>query len=148
MLLGSPVPAELDVSDFVEPAHVALWGLVSCMAEAGEPVDLVTVPERVAASGEPMRYGGVPYVVELADHAPPSSSLPYYVRRLRALGAARRTILRLWDLEDAVRRGWGTEGATAAESDLVALVVGAGLDREGAARVFRAAGARLGWGAK
>lgn len=94
VLLGAELGAPLDPADFHRDDHATLARLIEELRTAGAPVDLVTVTERVAHSPDPQRYGGVPYVVELVDHAPPANAgLPYYIGRLRALRLLRTAAL-------------------------------------------------------
>ena len=63
---------------FYNPQHGALFELLCHMHERREPIDLVTVPERCARGGVAERYGGVVYVVTLADKVPSSANLSHY----------------------------------------------------------------------
>ena len=137
----------LEPGDMDRPEHAALWALLLAMHEAGEPIDLVTVPERVHNSGRADAYGGVPYVCELPDRVPSTANLGYYARVVRTRAVARRAIARCWDVEAAIRRAFGPGELPPAltREDLVELVVATGVDREGAAWVFREAGKRLRW---
>jgi hypothetical protein len=157
--IGEAVGEGLLPEDFFRPEHEALWALLLNMREIGDPIDIGTVTERVHRH-RPDRYGGVPYVAELPDHAPPGVNIAYYARRIRAKAAARIAIGVLWDLEEQIRRQdelpFLAEQVVALlagrdpdlEHQLVAyLTAGAEpiLDREALRRVWMAVGERWGW---
>lgn len=73
--------AELvDVQDFYRPDHRALYQLIQEMDKAGEPIDVVTVLERVSGGEREERYGGIPYVLELTEQVPSTANLPHYAK--------------------------------------------------------------------
>jgi hypothetical protein len=150
----------VEVPDFHRPEHAHLFDLLLKMDSDGDPIDLVTVPERVQNSGRPDDYGGVPYVVELADALPSTANLAYYARRVRRLGIARRAISACWDAEDAIRAAGVTGelpfnlaraieilgGSTAdTERELVNYLATSTLDRDAMVRVWREVAERKGW---
>ena len=65
---------------FYRPEHQQLFGLLVEMERDGEPIDLITVPERIARSGRAGDYGGIEYVVELPDHVASPASVGHYAR--------------------------------------------------------------------
>lgn len=82
--------AELvDVQDFYRPDHRALYQLIQEMDKAGEPIDVVTVLERVSGGEREERYGGIPYVLELTEQVPSTANLPHYAK-----GVQQKAILR------------------------------------------------------
>ncbi len=82
----------IEVSDFYRPDHGALFALLVDMSRAKEPIEPVTVLERMSRGGEAERYGGVGYVTELPDHAPGTANLPYYAKILREKALLRRFV--------------------------------------------------------
>jgi replicative DNA helicase len=84
---------------FYRPAHQQLFGLLLEMERAGEAIDLVTVPNKIARSGRAGDYGGIEYVVELPDHVPSSASVGHYARGVID-DERRRTLI---DAVDTVR---------------------------------------------
>jgi replicative DNA helicase len=73
----------LKADDFYRPDHAQLYALLNRMDEASEPIDTITVTERIQREGLAERYGGVAYVVELPDHAMGASNILYYARVIR-----------------------------------------------------------------
>ncbi|MEZ4321099.1 MAG: replicative DNA helicase [Myxococcota bacterium] len=65
---------------FHKPEHGNLFRVLSEMFGRGEPVDLVTVPERIARDGEQDKFGGISYVVGLPDHIPSTTNVTHYAR--------------------------------------------------------------------
>lgn len=86
------IGALVGVSDLYRPDHAALYGLLLEMQAAGDPIEPVTVAERVSHGGLALRCGGIPYVVELTDHAPSTANLDYYARRVAALARWREVM--------------------------------------------------------
>jgi len=78
--------------DFWDRSHAALWSLLCAMSDAGEAIDLVTVPERISRTGAPEDYGGVAYVLELSDEIPSTSNLEDYADRVSLYGSWRSLI--------------------------------------------------------
>lgn len=88
----SQIGALVGVSDLYRPDHAEIYGLLLEMHAAGDPIEPVTVAERVSHGGIAGRCGGIPYVVELADHAPSTANLDYYARRVAALARWREVM--------------------------------------------------------
>ena len=106
-LLGGLIqdPDQIDdvavrVADFYRDDHARLFALLCDMRRAGEVIDLVTVPERVTRGGGHNEYGGVAYVVQLADHCPSPQAVPEYARIVRDKAVLRALIRDA----DAIRR--------------------------------------------
>lgn len=98
-LLGGLIqqPASLDAirrevtdEDFWREDHKLLYKLLLSMFDNEEAIDLVTLPERVQRTGEPSRYGGVAYVIELPEHAPSTANLEHYAGLIRAKSMLRQ----------------------------------------------------------
>lgn len=102
----------VSAADFANPRHGNLWRLLLARQAAGQPIDLVQIPEAVAATGKHEDYGGVAYVAMLPDHVPSTTNLDYYARQVadlarkrRAVDAAQRFAARIQaadDLDEAV----------------------------------------------
>lgn len=88
------VSAVVNATDFHVPHHAALFRLLGSLWKAGEPVDLVTVPMRIANDRTADRYGGLGYVVELPSACPSPQAAPNYAKAVRD-SAIRRRLLEL-----------------------------------------------------
>jgi len=71
----------VDGAHFYRPARSSLFALFCAMLDAGEPVDMVSVIERV--SRDPSPFGGVVYVSELVDSVASTRNYAHYARIVR-----------------------------------------------------------------
>ena len=60
------------------------------MAEAGEPVDVITVADKLEASGELDNAGGLTYLAELAQNTPSASNIRAYAEVVGERAALRK----------------------------------------------------------
>ena len=67
--------------DFYRPQHRAIFRQIALLVDRGEPVDVITVADRLLATGELDAAGGHTYIAELAEQTPTASN----VRALRKL---------------------------------------------------------------
>ena len=73
-----------DVSDTVRPdsfyaeKHRIVFGAMRELAERGEPIDLLTLSERLGDQGLLERAGGRSYLAELAAAAPSPGNVTHY----------------------------------------------------------------------
>ena len=93
--------AELSADDFHRPEHAALFDLMRSMVRTGAPVDLITVPEAVAATGTPDRFGGISYVMGLPDECVSTTNAAHYWGMLKNFAQQRRLIDVASDMLDA-----------------------------------------------
>lgn len=100
---------DLEARDFYRKDHGALWALMLDMRRHGEPIDMVTLPDRVGRDPSPGRFGGVGYVTELPDHAPSTANAGHYAR-LIAENARRRRLIA--ELQSATERLYARDEAT------------------------------------
>lgn len=73
----------LSKNQFYRPDHGRLFSLLESMHEAGETIDLVTVPARVARGEDDDQYGGLAHVLELPDWCPSTTNLRHYAEVIR-----------------------------------------------------------------
>ena len=62
-------------SDFYRPDHRLIFRQTAKLADAGEPVDVITVADKLEASGELENAGGLTYLAELAQNTPSASNI-------------------------------------------------------------------------
>jgi replicative DNA helicase len=86
------IAEQVGADDFYNPGHEALFTLLLQMDAQGEPIEMVTVPERIQRDGKPDRYGGLAYVVQLPDHVPATANLSHYAQVIRQKSVLRRLI--------------------------------------------------------
>jgi hypothetical protein len=125
----------LAAHDFYRPGHEYLFALLARMFAAGEPIDLVTVPELVGRDAD--RYGGLAYVVELADHVPATVAVGHYARTVHDLAVARRLLCLLDEAREAITGArWKKYALTPQQVLAVELLSGVDLSREEAIAAF------------
>lgn len=89
-----PEVAELvSPEDFYREAHQNLFRLMVEMDAGGAPTEMVAVVERIAATTDPDKYGGIAYVSSLSDNVPSTENLEYYARLVHRRAVARRLAL-------------------------------------------------------
>jgi replicative DNA helicase len=80
----SPDAARMLVpSDFHLPAHAAVWRAMQGLLSAGQPIDELTLAERLKADGRLELVGGPAGIFALTSAAPVGTNLPAYVTIVR-----------------------------------------------------------------
>src|SRR3990172_4672109 len=64
--------------DFYQEAHRRIYETMVDLFERGEPVDLITVTDRLKARGWLDEVGGASYVTSLLDAVPTAANVEYY----------------------------------------------------------------------
>jgi replicative DNA helicase len=108
-LLGGLIesPSQIDqivstvkAEDFYRPDHSALFALLLDMKGRDEPIDSITVPERIGRDGRVDDFGGLAYVVQLVDHVPSTANLGHYAGVIREKALLREVIQTAGTLRD------------------------------------------------
>ena len=74
------IEREVATDDFYRPDHGRLFGLLKQMRVGGEPIDQVSVGERVLRGGKDEEFGGYGYVLALPEKVPARVNLGHYAR--------------------------------------------------------------------
>src|SRR6185437_6187971 len=97
----------IDSADFFRDAHRRIFDKMVKLVEQGDAIDLVTLKEALAQSGDLEEVGGPAYIASLVDGVPRSTNVEYYARivkeksTLRALiHASTQIAQRAWEAED------------------------------------------------
>ena len=98
--------------DFYRPDHRLIFRQIARLAEASEPVDVITVADKLEASGELEAAGGLPYLAELAQNTPSASNIRAYGQVVRERASLRKLIEAAQDIADS---GFNPEGRTSDE---------------------------------
>lgn len=98
--------------DFYRPEHRAIFSVVARLADDSEPIDVVTISERLDKRGELDDIGGVAYLIEIAEATPSASNIASYAEIVRERSVLRRLISTTNDISS---RAYHPEGMTAAE---------------------------------
>ncbi len=78
--------------DFYLPEHTNLFALLIEMEGLRQPIDQVTVPERLARERDVGRFGGLVYVLGLADAVPSTANLMHYAEGVKQAALLRTFI--------------------------------------------------------
>ncbi len=96
--------------DFYRPDHRLIYRQVAHLAEAGEPVDVITVADRLEATGELESVGGLAYLAELAGNTPGTSNIRAYAQAVRERATLRLLITAAQEIAES---GFNPEGRDA-----------------------------------
>jgi len=99
----------LDVDDFYKKGHSTIYETILELYEKNEPIDLLTVSNRLTEKGELERCGGQEYLANLANTVPTSAHAGTYAKiihqkatRRRLLNATQEIIKLSYDEEDEI----------------------------------------------
>ena len=99
-------------SDFYRPDHRLIFRQIAKLAEASEPVDVITVADKLEARGELDAAGGLPYLAELAQNTPSASNIRAYAQVVRERASLRQLIEAAQEIAES---GFNPEGRTSYE---------------------------------
>ena len=100
----------VDASDFYRPQHRMIFRQIALLIDRGEPVDVVTVADRLHVNGELEPAGGHQYLSELAEHTPTAANIRAYANAVRERAVLRQLINAAQDIANA---GFNPEGRAA-----------------------------------
>ncbi|MFO0849578.1 MAG: replicative DNA helicase [Gemmataceae bacterium] len=86
------VAAIVSAGDFYHDHAGRIWSAMADLARTGEPIDVITVHERLKAAGRLDDVGGVPFLTELWDAAPTAANAEYYAKTVRDKAVYRQLI--------------------------------------------------------
>ncbi len=98
--------------DFYRPDHRLIYRQIAKLAEAAEPIDVITVADKLTAAGELDAAGGLAYLAELAQNTPSASNIRAYAQVVRERAALRKLIEAAQEIADS---GFAPEGRTSPE---------------------------------
>ena len=105
--------AELvDAGDFYRPEHRAIFRQIAKLVDLGQPVDVITVADRLLATGELEAAGGHTYLAELAETTPTAANIRAYAKAVHERAVLRKLIDAA---QDIATTGFHPEGRTAEE---------------------------------
>ena len=99
-------------ADFYRPEHRAIFRQIALLVDRGEPLDVVTVSDRLLATGELDAAGGHTYLAELAEQTPTASNVRAYANAVRERSVLRQLINAAQDIASA---GFNPEGRSSEE---------------------------------
>lgn len=99
-------------SDFYRTGHRLIFRQIAQLAEASEPVDVITVADQLQARGELDAAGGLPYLAELAQNTPSASNIRAYAQVVRERACLRKLIEAAQEIAES---GFNPEGRKSEE---------------------------------
>ena len=82
----------LDSSAFYQPSHRLIFGTMLELSERGDPIDIVTLSERLRSAGSLDKAGGPDYIPTLADEVPTAAGVANYAAIVREKATLRGLI--------------------------------------------------------
>lgn len=95
----------VDDGFFYRDAHSRIWEAMGVLAEARAAIDLVTLKDELARTGELDVCGGPAYIAALTDGVPHATNVDYYADILKDLKTKRRLVHYARRVINAVRHG-------------------------------------------
>lgn len=105
---------------FFEPVHGRIFGKIAAKASAGAMVDAWLLGEAMALDDGLQQLGGMRYLADLLDKAPPTQAMPDLARALLDLHTRRELMRMAGELQQLAMRGVAPDGADATGAQLVA----------------------------
>lgn len=90
----------LDVEDFYKPAHQMVYGAMLELYNAGEPIDVLSVTNRLKERGELETAGGETFITHLATIVPTAGHVVHYGRIVQSTATRRRLISAASDISE------------------------------------------------
>ncbi len=78
--------------DFYKPAHGKIFSAITQLFSDGEPVDLVTLAERLKQDSQLESIGGAAYLAKIVDTAPVPANAKHYAKIIHEKAALRKMI--------------------------------------------------------
>ncbi len=98
--------------DFYRPEHRAIFRQIELLVDRGEPVDIVTVADRLLATGELDAAGGHSYLTDLVEKTPTAANIRAYATAVHQRAVLRKMI---GTAQDIAATGFNPEGRSAEE---------------------------------
>ncbi|MFV0476297.1 MAG: replicative DNA helicase [Parahaliea sp.] len=106
------VAESITASDFYRPDHRQIYRQIARLAENSEPVDVITVADKLTAAGELDGCGGIAYLAELASSTPSASNIRAYAQVVGERAALRKLIEAAQSIAES---GFSPEGRSSDE---------------------------------
>ena len=82
----------LEPSQFYQPSHRLIFSTMLDLSERGEPIDIVTLTDRLRSAGSLDKAGGPDYIPTLADEVPTSAGVANYAKIVKEKATLRNLI--------------------------------------------------------
>lgn len=101
------VSAVLSESDFYRADHRTVFSAMAALVTDDQPLDVITLSEKLDSIGELDSVGGLPYLGSLATNTPSTANITAYARIVAERATLRKLIATASDILDS---GYNTEG--------------------------------------
>lgn len=118
------IEGAISEGDFYRQDHRQIFQAARTLANAGKPVDVITVSEVLEGAGSLERIGGLSYVGNLAQNTPSAANIKSYAKVVRDRAQSRRLML----IAEEIKTGVMASGAnveeiiSAADAAMVQLI--------------------------
>lgn len=82
----------LIASDFYRPDHAQIFAAIMELYTTGNPIDLITIQDKLVQKGVLEQVGGLPYIAELASSVPTSAHIKQYAKIVQEKSTLRKLI--------------------------------------------------------
>ncbi len=93
--------------DFYRPEHSAIFAGMIALVDKREPVDVITLSEKLRSMGALDQAGGSEYIARLASSVPSSANVGYYAKLVKAMSLRRKVI---HEASNVIERAFKVEG--------------------------------------
>ncbi|AYQ56445.1 Replicative DNA helicase [Bathymodiolus thermophilus thioautotrophic gill symbiont] len=94
----------LVTDDFYNTSHRVIFDAIHMLLEHSEPVDILTVKERLKKTGDEETVGGFAYLAQIAENTPSISNIKTYAQHVRELSVYRQLIIISQEIADSAYR--------------------------------------------
>jgi replicative DNA helicase len=84
--------SEVREEDFYRSAHSKIFAAIAHLFGRGEPIDVITVADRLEATGELEQVGGKPYLLTVTNTVPTAANAKHYATIVKRASTLRRLI--------------------------------------------------------
>jgi replicative DNA helicase len=103
---------QVDETDFYRNEHRLVFAAMARLAADSQPLDVITLSERLHANGELDAAGGLPYLGDIARNTPSAANVQAYAQIVRERATMRRLIAAASEI---ATRSFNPEGRSGAE---------------------------------
>ncbi|HEY9032479.1 MAG TPA: replicative DNA helicase [Pseudomonadales bacterium] len=103
------VASLLSADDFYRTDHRNIFRTMECLVEAQQPLDVLTLADKLRSFDLLEKCGGLAYLSELAHHTPSAANIAAYARVVQEKSLARKLLLAAHNIEQMTRSPEGRE---------------------------------------
>lgn len=103
------VASLLTAEDFYRDDHRRIFRTMEHLVDAGQPLDVLTLADKLRGFDLLEKIGGLAYLTELAHHTPSAANINAYARVVQEKALARKLLLAAHNIEQMTRSPEGRE---------------------------------------